>query len=351
MMATGHRADPASTASGDEGARRKNLFSKDERLHLLSIMIQYAPLLDDKSASVFDRREIWRAIERDFHQAGFTGKTSAQLKKYWQNYKYHGRRAQAVNRARGARARPRARACVVCLLACVPAYACLPPSSPPGVCPVFVYARVHACAYTRFLRRYACMKLASTGRPEIRLLKWRSSFYSSQSGLSCLSYRGPHRFRPAVFRFPRYPAVHERTRININPHKIASQCTRASSRLSSGSLSVAARCSDDSSRPPSVLVPFHGSRSGLAAVERHAPAGILECPPKVTRYSGVASPTRTLLAAEQRIRSNRPDEDDAHVIDRLVYDCIAGREKASDFNPEGGDARGAAASGSARDRR
>ncbi|XP_070163583.1 uncharacterized protein [Polyergus mexicanus] len=78
----------------EDGGRRRNQFSKDERLHLLNIMSQYAPLLDDTSASVFDRREIWRAIERDFHLAGFTGKTSAQLKKYWQNYKYHGRRAQ-----------------------------------------------------------------------------------------------------------------------------------------------------------------------------------------------------------------------------------------------------------------
>ncbi|KMR05138.1 glucuronate isomerase [Lasius niger] len=79
----------------EDSGRRRNQFSKDERLHLLNIMSQYAPLLDDTSASVFDRREIWRAIERDFHLAGFTGKTSAQLKKYWQNYKYHGRRAQA----------------------------------------------------------------------------------------------------------------------------------------------------------------------------------------------------------------------------------------------------------------
>ena len=83
----------------EDNGRKRNQFSKDERFVLLSIMGQYAPLLDDKSASVFDRREIWRAIERDFHRAGFTGKTSAQLKKYWQNYKYHGRRAQAVNHA------------------------------------------------------------------------------------------------------------------------------------------------------------------------------------------------------------------------------------------------------------
>lgn len=90
--------------SSDE-SRKKNQFSKDERLHLLNIMGQYAPLLDDKNASLLGRREIWRAIERDFHQAGFTGKTSAQLKKYWQNYKYHGRRTQAVNR-RDALVRP-----------------------------------------------------------------------------------------------------------------------------------------------------------------------------------------------------------------------------------------------------
>ncbi|XP_070516687.1 uncharacterized protein [Cardiocondyla obscurior] len=81
----------------EDNGRRRNQFSKDERLHLLNVMNQYAPLLDDKRASVFDRREIWRAIERDFHQAGFASKTSAQLKKYWQNYKYHGRKAQAVN--------------------------------------------------------------------------------------------------------------------------------------------------------------------------------------------------------------------------------------------------------------
>lgn len=87
----------------EDNGRRRNQFSKDERLHLLDVMSQYAPLLDDKSASVFDRREIWRAIERDFHQAGFTGKTSAQLKKYWQNYKYHGRRAQALVKSRVAR--------------------------------------------------------------------------------------------------------------------------------------------------------------------------------------------------------------------------------------------------------
>lgn len=91
----------------EDSARRRNQFSKDERLHLLNVMSQYAPLLDNRSASVFDRREIWRAIERDFHQAGFTSKTSAQLKKYWQNYKYHGRRAQAVKIARARSARLR----------------------------------------------------------------------------------------------------------------------------------------------------------------------------------------------------------------------------------------------------
>ncbi|XP_067216325.1 uncharacterized protein [Linepithema humile] len=80
-------------ATEDDG-RRRIQFSKDERLHLLNVMSQYAPLLDDKDVSVFDRREIWRAIERDFRLAGFIGKTSAQLKKYWQNYKYHGRRVQ-----------------------------------------------------------------------------------------------------------------------------------------------------------------------------------------------------------------------------------------------------------------
>jgi len=90
---------PCGLSEEEDNGRKRNQFSKDERLHLLNVMSQYAPLLDDKSASVFDRREIWRAIEQDFHQAGFTGKTSAQLKKYWQNYKYHGRRAQAVNRA------------------------------------------------------------------------------------------------------------------------------------------------------------------------------------------------------------------------------------------------------------
>jgi len=96
-------------ASEDDG-RRRIQFSKDERLHLLNVMSQYAPLLDDKGASVFDRRQIWRAIERDFRLAGFIGKTSAQLKKYWQNYKYHGRKAQTVNRVR--------RVCV-CVCVCV----------------------------------------------------------------------------------------------------------------------------------------------------------------------------------------------------------------------------------------
>lgn len=100
-QADGNRARMLPCRSDE--SRRKNQFSKDERLHLLNIMGQYGPLLDDKSASLFGRREIWRAIERDFHQAGFTGKTSAQLKKYWQNYKYHGRRAQTVNRAVSAR--------------------------------------------------------------------------------------------------------------------------------------------------------------------------------------------------------------------------------------------------------
>ena len=77
-----------------EADRKKNQFDKEERVHLLAIMKQYAPLLD-KSASTLARKKIWTTIEDEFKRAGFTRKTSAQLKKYWQNYKYHCKKATA----------------------------------------------------------------------------------------------------------------------------------------------------------------------------------------------------------------------------------------------------------------
>lgn len=80
-----------------EADRKKNQFDKEERVHLLAIMKRYAPLLD-KSASTLARRKIWTTIEDEFKKAGFTRKTSAQLKKYWQNYKYHCKRATAFGK-------------------------------------------------------------------------------------------------------------------------------------------------------------------------------------------------------------------------------------------------------------
>ncbi|XP_026667516.1 uncharacterized protein LOC113464042 [Ceratina calcarata] len=74
--------------------RRKSQFDKEERVHLLAIMKRYAPLLDS-SASTLARKNIWTTIENEFKKAGFTQKTSAQLKKYWQNYKYHCKKATA----------------------------------------------------------------------------------------------------------------------------------------------------------------------------------------------------------------------------------------------------------------
>ncbi|KZC08374.1 hypothetical protein WN55_09278 [Dufourea novaeangliae] len=80
-----------------ETDRKKNQFDKEERVHLLSIMKQYAPLLD-KSTSTLARRKIWTTIENEFKKEGFTRKTSAQLKKYWQNYKYHCKKARALGK-------------------------------------------------------------------------------------------------------------------------------------------------------------------------------------------------------------------------------------------------------------
>ncbi|XP_076225109.1 uncharacterized protein LOC143174694 [Nomia melanderi] len=80
-----------------ETDRKKNQFDKEERVHLLSLMKQYAPLLD-KSTSTLARRKIWATIENEFKQMGFTRKTSAQLKKYWQNYKYHCKKAKAMGK-------------------------------------------------------------------------------------------------------------------------------------------------------------------------------------------------------------------------------------------------------------
>ncbi|XP_076676407.1 uncharacterized protein LOC143373248 [Andrena cerasifolii] len=80
-----------------EADRKKNQFDKEERVHLLGIMKQYAPLLDS-SASTLARKRIWTTIEEEFKKAGFVSKTSAQLKKYWQNYKYHCKKARALGK-------------------------------------------------------------------------------------------------------------------------------------------------------------------------------------------------------------------------------------------------------------
>ncbi|XP_076384695.1 uncharacterized protein LOC143263819 [Megalopta genalis] len=78
-----------------ETDRKKNQFDKVERVHLLSLMKQYAPQLD-KSTSTLARRKIWTTIENEFRKMVFTRKTSAQLKKYWQNYKYHCKKAKEL---------------------------------------------------------------------------------------------------------------------------------------------------------------------------------------------------------------------------------------------------------------
>lgn len=80
-----------------ETERKKNQFDKEERVHLLAIMKQYAPLLDT-STSTLARKRIWTIIEEEFKKEGFTRKTSAQLKKYWQNYKYHCKKAKVLGK-------------------------------------------------------------------------------------------------------------------------------------------------------------------------------------------------------------------------------------------------------------
>lgn len=77
--------------------RLRNQFTKDERSRLLAIMTEYGPLLDDKNISILSRKEIWEIIENKFNENGHSGRTSAQLKKYWQNYKYHSKRAKIID--------------------------------------------------------------------------------------------------------------------------------------------------------------------------------------------------------------------------------------------------------------
>ncbi|KAK0074756.1 hypothetical protein PV326_012193 [Microctonus aethiopoides] len=70
-------------------ARQRNQFTRHERDHLLCIMSEFSEKLEDKNLSILARKEIWTTIDRKFRNGGFTDRTTAQLKKYWQNYKYH----------------------------------------------------------------------------------------------------------------------------------------------------------------------------------------------------------------------------------------------------------------------
>ncbi|XP_015607326.1 uncharacterized protein LOC107273531 [Cephus cinctus] len=82
----------------NEKKRLRNQFSKEERSQLLMIMKEYSLLLDDKNLSILSRKEIWEAIETRFNKGGHFARTSAQLKKYWQNYKYHNKRTRIIQR-------------------------------------------------------------------------------------------------------------------------------------------------------------------------------------------------------------------------------------------------------------
>ncbi|XP_012279155.1 uncharacterized protein LOC105699034 [Orussus abietinus] len=81
----------ASTAMENDKKRLRNQFTRDERARLVAIVGMYASLLD-RNVSIVGRKEIWDAIEKEFNEGASSSKTSAQLKKYWQNYKYHCKR-------------------------------------------------------------------------------------------------------------------------------------------------------------------------------------------------------------------------------------------------------------------
>lgn len=91
---------PPSNAMENDKKRLRNQFTKDERTRLLAIMTEYGPLLDDKNISINSRKEIWEIIENKFNENGHSGRTSAQLKKYWQNYKYHSKRTKTIHKVR-----------------------------------------------------------------------------------------------------------------------------------------------------------------------------------------------------------------------------------------------------------
>lgn len=77
----------------DKG-RQRNQFTRCERHHLLNIMKEYGRKLEDKNLSILTRKELWSTIYRKFQEGKISEnfRTTAQLKKYWQNYKYHNRR-------------------------------------------------------------------------------------------------------------------------------------------------------------------------------------------------------------------------------------------------------------------
>ncbi|XP_034947664.1 uncharacterized protein [Chelonus insularis] len=72
--------------------RQRNQFSRNERDHLLNIMREFGQRLEDKNLSILARKEIWMTIDKKFQEGGFSDRSIAQLKKYWQNYKYHNAR-------------------------------------------------------------------------------------------------------------------------------------------------------------------------------------------------------------------------------------------------------------------
>ena len=89
-----------SDATDQDKKRIRTQFTKNERFHLLKIMEEYGSLLEDKNLSVLARKEIWLRVENNFNSGQFLGRTSAQLKKYWQNYKYHSKKTKLLQKVR-----------------------------------------------------------------------------------------------------------------------------------------------------------------------------------------------------------------------------------------------------------
>lgn len=80
--------------------KNRSQFSPEERVHLMKIMEEYATRLADKKLSTLVRKEIWSTIEGKFNDGNFQERNAAQLKKYWQNFKYHSKRTKLSQNVR-----------------------------------------------------------------------------------------------------------------------------------------------------------------------------------------------------------------------------------------------------------